>query len=396
MLKLNFNKNQYKNRTSYSVQVTISKRFMLSRTATAKITHGITKLSSSDSESIARSILGFANLITNPETIKALYDSSLNKNIANEIATKNVLNFVMNNDTIGGTSIIKTNFLALLEHHNKHIVFPGKELSTLLTKKNPKIVGSEEYQNTLLPVRVLVEAPIALNFVEKANNINQCLLTGDAIPIQGRTKNINRDLIVTFDNGSIKSFDIKTGNYKNSYLSGDIHQVDIYKDNLINYPRDLSQTDFQIKQTITMLEAYYSANRNLISEEDTKIFQEHLEILNNMKLKQKLLTYNSCINNSFLRINELKTYASNININNVHYIQAKELSEKELAFLNDVVKDIPVSFLDKPSYMQSFLNQKLQAYQKFVNLKTYAELHPLRKTYPFVKELLKNYIPINT
>ena len=68
------------------------------------------------------------------------------------------------------------------------------------------------------------------------------------------------------------------------------------------------------------------------------------------------------------------------------------VTPKEMIFLQEAIKMADPSILDKPSYMQKYLVDCLHVFHQHVNGQTYNTLKPLIKVYPFIKQLLINYV----
>jgi len=361
---------------------------MLSRAVMNKIA-----MTPKDAEQIGKSVLGFAKMITEPAMVENLGQST-KTTIANHIVTKNVHNYIIDSNLLGGTATIKTNLLAAFVNQNKQLVYPYNHIEALIN--NPKIKYHPSVHNEKgAPVRTLVEMPIISTFAERFPQIDKVTILGDNVKIPGRTQNTNRDLLVDFTNGHIKDFDIKTTKYDEHVSAGNIREISVAQNEIITYPRDYSLLHDQyelILKKIGQLITLQKVKMTMSPQDYRQLQDEYAHIQNKIFLRNIVLVDHTMIENTLMNINMLKTYPSNVNFYHIYYIKNGVLTEKEMNFLQKAMDMAHPSILDKPSYMQKYLVDCLHVYHQHVNNNTYETLRPLSKVYPFVKQLLINYV----
>lgn len=376
------------------LQIDICKRTMLSRTAIKSHNALNNKLAPHDAEQIARSALSFSKMITDPEMVANLGASSKTVT-ANTFVTTKVHDYITDNTMIGGTSTIKTNFVAAFVNQNKQMVYPYTHIAPLVD--NTKIIFHPSlFTSKGASVRTLVELPLISAFAERFPQIKKVTILGDNISIPGRTQNTNRDLLVGFQNGNTKDFDIKTKRLTDDdVLHGHIREISVSNHDIVTYPRDYSLVAEQYPIIINKLKRLMLLDNIKKTMSYHDIAQIDFECNNIQKYLisgKTLAGYHQQVENSLMNINQLQSYPSNVNFYNIYHIKNGELTAKEMTFLQEAIKMADASILDKPSYMQKYLVDCLHVFHQHVNGQTYNTLKPLIKVYPFIKQLLINYV----
>jgi len=352
------------------------------------------KLPSHDAEQIARSVLSFSKMIVDPEMVANLGESSKIVTANTHVTTK-VHDYITDSNLIGGTSTIKTNFIAAFVNQNKQMIYPYTHIVPLINNTkisfHPLVFASKG-----APARTLVELPLISAFAERFPQIVTVTILGDNISISGRTQNTNRDLLVGFQNGHIKDFDVKTKRLtEDDILHGNIREISVSNTEIITYPRNYSLVAEQYPAIINKLKRLMlldNIKRTMSNQDMAQVAFECNNIEKHLQSGKNFLEYHQKVEESLMNINQLQSYPSNVNFYNIYHIQNGRLTEQEMVFLNKAMELANPSILDKPSYMQKYLVDCLHGYHQHVNNNAYSTLKPLTKVYPFVKQLLINYV----
>ena len=363
----------------------IIKRFMLSR-CSPNITQ---TMPLHNKQQVAHSALNFSKLLVNKEFVHNIGVSS-QQNIANEHVVKKVFNYV-SDTTTGGTSTIKTNFMAAFMHHNKELMYSTNSLEANIN--HPRIKIDPSLLNKLAPSRTLVELPIMINFVNRMPQVKQALYLVDQITLNTGTKNTNPDFKITFNNLTSKAFDIKTAQLDTHVFSGEIREIAFTEMQMVTYPRDFTKLTNQYELIEKGLLIKKEEFKKLWPTDNyTSFWNEFLTFQRLFKSPETLLNKHQQMENALMNITQDPYFNYNINFYNIYHIKNGLLTQEELKFLEEAANLVDSNILTKPSYMNQYLINCLHIYHKKVDPFTYETLVPLRKVYPFIKELLKNYI----
>ena len=299
--------------------------------------------------------------------------------------------FINDNEGFGGTKAIKTNLLATLKtSQGFHINYSYDAI--LNTLKSNKIIKPKELSNKNVPIRTLVEYPIAVDFTNRMSTIKHVIFTADekikttSIPLL--QTNVNPDLIFIFENGNVKYFDIKNSSFnKGKITDGSIREVPFINEEVINYPIDYTTWTKQDDYLYTFL--YQNINVYNMSEKDKRYALNELTKMKNMLQKNpNPMHIHNQFENSLMNINSLETFPISTNFYNIYHVKNGLLTQNEMAFLEEQINKIPKDFFkDQPS-MEKYLIGCLFDYNQRVNIHTFDTLRPLRQFYPFIDNAL--------
>lgn len=375
---------------NYSLYDKFSRRFMLSR-ANINLTNKI--LAPHDAEQLAKASLSFFKTFTTCEIVEELQESVKTLK-ATEFLVKKTKAYI--NEDHGSTSIMKTNFLAIFEYKNKQLTYPYVYLANL--NKDPKIIYHPDLLTSSImnttAVRTLVEYPIIENIV-KNPQINKVTILGDTIPIPGRTKNLNRDILIMYSTGKETDMDIKTKVFDNDITSGHIRQIDVINNQIITYPRDYSEIQKESMKIYSFLKQQLLCKNINFTVKDKIKFKENVALIEEtLNKKENYLANHSTINNALWNINSLHSYPLTLSINNIHHIKNGPLTSDEMRYINEAIQYADITILSKPSYMRAYLIKCLEAYHRNVDQQVIKNIRPLHKVFPFIKNFLTEHCDI--
>lgn len=357
-------------------------------------------LSYLEKQQMAKACLSLNKVLTNPETIHELVESSKIKT-ASVYVVEQSMKYI--NDANAGTTIMRTNLLASV---TAHIHYPVEEVKKHIT--NEKISYMAAVHNTTTPVRALGETKLINDFANKHNeHIEKIELTNDKVTITENVSNDNKnpDALVTYktSEGVIqKPIDVKMSNLEDGYLKGHLREIPVYGKEIVAYPNTHKTTlpEFynnmyeDIVRVITMSNIKKIRTLDYINQKlyQKKMHQLHQYIDNSQGNLDQLLIKHPQIEQTLMEINTIPGVIFSPTFINIHYIQDTALTPQEMEFLEFMANKADHLTLSKESYMTNYLTQALKKYRELFDDKTYHKLKPLVKCYPWIKRGLGDVI----
>jgi hypothetical protein len=358
-------------------------------------------LSYLEKQQMAKACLNLNKILTNPETIHELVESSKIKTASAHVVEQS-MKYI--NDANAGTTIMRTNLLASV---TTHIHYPVEEVEKHIT--NAKISYMAAAHNTTTPVRVLGETKVINDFANKHNeHIEKIELTNDKVTITENVSNDNKnpDALVTYktSEGVIqKPIDVKMSNLEDGYLKGHLREIPVYGKEIVAYPNTHKTTlpEFYndmykgLVRVITMsdikkIRTLDDINQKLYEKKMHQL-QEHLS--SSQGSLDQLLIKHPQMEQTLMGINTIPGVIFSPTFINIHYIQDTALTPREMEFLEFMANKADHLTLSKESYMTNYLTQALKKYRELFDEKTYDKLKPLVKCYPWIKRGLGDVIP---
>lgn len=326
----------------------------------------------------------------------------LNKiEIATATITKQSLEYIENEQA--GSTIMRANFLASI---STHLPYPINDLKKHII--NPKISYAESAQNTTAPVRSLIEGLAITQFTNTFNEyIERVQLTNDTVKVisNNEKENSNPDAIVTFktniDSRTVtKPMDVKRTTLDDDYLREHLREINVYQNQIVEYPNShkITLPDYYFsmfnkligKLTMADIKKTMGANELSLYEKKTEYFNSLITCNGDQNL---LLKKHVELQNTLMEINTLPGFTRTPTFIHIHYMQDTALTEPEMKFLEYMANKTDINTLSKESYMTNYLIESLKIYRELYDNKTYYNIKPLVKIYPWIKRGLGDIIP---